>query len=175
MSMDRQPHRIIVEGMDGAGKTTLIDELQLHFPGLQRIVRPQGRPLNDWWPEEMDRQRIDPVPIYDRFFYSELVYGPILRGKFEPDLVLINNVAWFLRSVAFLIYVRPHSSVIRENVRESQQMVGVKDNFSELLEAYDNVMEVEKQWYKDRFFHYDWRKPGDDFTLQSALRKYLGT
>jgi hypothetical protein len=121
----------------------------------------------------MDRQKIDRIPIYDRFFFSELVYGPILRGKFEPDLVLINNVAWFLRHIAFLIYCRPHSNVIRQNVRDSKQMAGVKDNFFELLEAYDNLMEVEKQWYGDRFFHYDWKTPGADLALQLALRKYL--
>jgi len=58
--MDRQPHRIVVEGMDGAGKTTLIEQLSNDFPQFQVITRPQGRSFNDWWPEELDRLAGEP-------------------------------------------------------------------------------------------------------------------
>lgn len=174
MNMDRQPLRIIVEGMDGSGKTTLIQMLTKEYPFLQIITRPQGRHFDDWWPEELDRKAGEPVPIYDRFFFSELVYGPILRGKINADMNLVQNVAWFMRSVAMLIYVRPHSDVIRTEVTKNPQMEGVIHHFEELLETYDNLMSIERVWYGDRFYHYDWNADDAFPAVASAVGRYLG-
>lgn len=174
MPMDRQPYRIIVEGMDGTGKTTLINHLVTDFPHLQIVTRPQGREFNDWWPEEMDRQAGEPIPIYDRFFYSELVYGPIIRKRIAAEPVLLNNMVWFLRSVALLIYARPYSDGIRKAVLRSPQMEGVVTHFDALLNRYDEIMSVEKNWYGPRFRQYDWhgRDAYDD--IKSVVRSYIG-
>jgi GTPase SAR1 family protein len=171
--MTRQSHRIIVEGMDGAGKTTLISQLSAEFPQLEVVIRPQGVPFDDWWPREMDRSILKPVPLYDRFFYSELVYGPIIRGKISADMNLVNNVAWFMRAVALLIYVRPHSEIIQTNVHTNPQMEGVINNFKELLGQYDQLMAAELQWYGPRFVHYDWNSTNAFPAVTSLVRRYL--
>lgn len=171
--MDRQPFRIIVEGMDGSGKSTLIASLADEYQFLKIITRPQGRSFDDWWPEELDRPKSGIVPIYDRFFYSELVYGPILRGKINANMELVNNAAWFLRSTGLLIYVRPHSDVIRSCVQNNPQMEGVVPHFEQLLEAYDSLMAAEMQWYGDRFYHYDWNSADAYSAVSSIVRRYL--
>lgn len=168
----RQGYRIIVEGMDGSGKTTLVHQLAKKF-NLEVVNRPQGVHFDTWWPNELDRTDQQPIPIYDRFFYSELVYGPILRGKINANMELVNNVAWFMRSTALLIYARPHSSVIREEVNRNPQMEGVIEHFQPLLEAYDQLMSVELQWYGDRFYHYDWNAEGYQTQIETAVGRYL--
>lgn len=173
--MNRQPHRVIVEGMDGSGKSTMIEELARQYPQLEVITRPSQVSFNEWWPREMDRSILRPIPIYDRFFYSELIYGPILRGTINANLELVNNVAWFMRATALLIYVRPHSDAIREGVYRSPQMTGVIDHFQELLGAYDQLMLVEKAWYGDRFYHYDRAADGAEQAVLSAVGSYLSS
>jgi thymidylate kinase len=171
--MVRQSHRIIVEGMDGSGKTTLICDLKLRFPELQVVTRPPGVPFNYWWPQELDRTPSEPVPLHDRFFYSELVYGPVLRGRIEPRMELINNMIWFLRSTALLIYARPHSAVLRTAAERNLQMDGVMENFMPLLEAYDRLMAEEMTWYDKRFHRYDWNSNNGYDNVVMAVEDYL--
>lgn len=170
--MGRQPHRIIVEGMDGSGKTTLVKHLAHQFPQLEVVTRPKDVHFDIWWPSELDRLDTAPVPIYDRFFYSELVYGPIIRGKINANMELVNGVAWFMRSTAMLIYARPHSSSIRTAINEHPQMPGVIRHFEQLLEAYDSLMATEMQWYVDRFYHYDWNSEHSNQVI-AAVERYL--
>src|SRR6185503_18246644 len=151
--------------MDGSGKTTLIDRLRYDFDELV-LVR---NPLDDkqdfvtWWPQELDREPSKIVPIHDRFFYSEIVYGPVIRGKINAPQALVDNAALFLRHTALLIYARPHSDIIRQIVMDDDRvdMDGVKEHFDDLLGLYDNVMAVEKEWFKKRFVRYDWNNEND--------------
>jgi len=70
---------IIVEGCDNSGKTTLAKKFA---KGLKLgYVKSPGPDANyDWWMKELT---LPPdklaYSVYDRFYYSELVYGPILR------------------------------------------------------------------------------------------------
>jgi hypothetical protein len=169
----RQPHRIVVEGMDGTGKTTLIAKLAKDFD-LEIITRPQGRPLDQWWTEELERPMEAPVPIHDRFFYSELVYGPVLRGKIEVNKAVQDNVLWFLRHTSLLVYARPFSEGIRETIKLNPQMAGVTENAEKLLFTYDRLMEYERSWFGPRFYHYDWRSLGSYEEVKNKVAIYLG-
>jgi len=174
--MDRQIKRIIIEGMDGAGKTTLANHILSDVgPNLELVVNKEGpeRNFNLWWPEEFDRWSNKPVPLHDRFFYSELVYGPVLRGRITADSQLVANGMWFLRSSALLIYARPHTNRLRESIKDKEQMEGVHDRFIQLLEAYDQLMEVEKGWYGNRFVHYVWHRDDELQRVERIARRYL--
>jgi thymidylate kinase len=144
--------------MDGAGKSYLINHLIHKFSSTQfeAIVNDKGpeQDFNSWWPEMLDREKSHVVPIHDRFFYSELVYGPILRGSIEASPTVIQNVTWFLRSTALLIYARPSVDTIRSQILSRPQMNGVHQHFQELLELYDKLMMEERNWYGSRFIHY---------------------
>jgi thymidylate kinase len=161
--------------MDGSGKTTLIERLRTDFDNLY-IVRNQLNDQQDfehWWPKVMDVQKSDRVPIHDRFFFSEIVYGPVLRGNINAPPALVTNVAFALRNLALLIYARPHSDILRQGFRSNLHMDGVEENFQSLLEMYDNVMMVERSWFRDRFIRYDWNEPSSYLEVQVLVTQYL--
>ena len=73
---------IIVSGPDNSGKTTLVGEICEQYPNLVPLKSVGPATNYDWWmrvlvhpPEELSNL------ICDRFFYSEFVYGPLVRGK----------------------------------------------------------------------------------------------
>lgn len=167
----------MIEGMDGAGKSYLIDHLQQQFPGrFDLIVNELGpnQNFNEWWPKQLEREYSPIVPLHDRFFYSELVYGPILRGYIDALPGVISNVLWFLRTTALLIYVRPAAAIIRERIFANPQMDGVHDHFQQLLELYDHTMMGERSWYGPRFVHYTADSYDELARVTAIVREYLG-
>lgn len=72
---------IIVEGPDNSGKTTLVDSICKAFPLLRRFKSPGPASTYDWW---MEMLTLDPdilaMSVFDRFLFSEYVYGPLCRN-----------------------------------------------------------------------------------------------
>lgn len=172
--MARHRHRIIVEGLDGSGKTTLISHLVGRFPEL--VIIPGMGPDADYnvrIPQMLDEEEDGRPRIHDRFFFSELVYGPILRGRILIDPTLLNNVVWLLRSTALLIYARPHSDQLKEVVARTPQMMGVPEHWFQLLEAYDHIMAVEREWFGDRFLQYVWHRENEYALVEATITRYL--
>jgi hypothetical protein len=72
---------IIIEGPDGAGKTTLAGELVDHF-NLRYVHEgppPQDIDPLEYYTDLLTSYRDDNI-VFDRFALGERVYGPILRG-----------------------------------------------------------------------------------------------
>ena len=79
----------IIEGPDGAGKTTLVEQIKKSH--MNAKVLHFGAPQT---PEEADNyykvyaaainaMRDDEVLIFDRSWYSDMVYGPVMRSRQE--------------------------------------------------------------------------------------------
>lgn len=144
---------IIVEGMDGTGKTTLVQQL------AHRLDMEPKKFIKSSGPDENYRltlvantiSEINELEIasaegraikrlYDRFpLISEDIYGPILRDRncFGGLYYPLKRRLLALKTV--IVYCRPDRDVIRANVQQAPQMSGVLEHFDELLDAYDKL------------------------------------
>lgn len=145
---------IIVEGCDGAGKTSLIRDILNYFPnlmlgprasdsigGVSHHTKPEG--LSRWVDAEMAKW-IEPgygPRIYDRHpLISEPIYGSIVRQQLSPQF----TAPWFrtrlntLRKSCLVIFVDPGWDTVASRLSREQddQMPGVKENAKALWLAY---------------------------------------
>src|SRR5947209_354454 len=97
---------IIVEGPDGAGKTTLIKRLledgvinkSYPSPWQDDVLQFEANILRAV-KENGSNFRV----AYDRFFYSELVYGPVIRHRCCFDLHQLHRIHQTINNSASVI------------------------------------------------------------------------
>jgi len=94
---------LIVEGPDGAGKSTLVGRLvgELGWPVASKVVDSSAKASVDLvrWVEQNTSVGIQPR-IFDRHrLISEPIYGPLLRGTMEPGF---NDFRWLRRMQRYL-------------------------------------------------------------------------
>jgi thymidylate kinase len=84
---------IIIEGPDGSGKSTVAKQLNVAISN-SRIIH-FGAPVNDAeafsyykkYAAEIVNAKPNETLIFDRSWYSDMVYGPIMRNREEmPDV-----------------------------------------------------------------------------------------
>ena len=169
---------IIVEGVDGSGKTTLIQNFRQVASRLCWLLFRSGPPQGT---EDLvdtvryiERSSLFSVPlIVDRHpLISETIYGPIVRGKsliedyWTRDRALQRVVDTAVR----VIHCRPPMEDIEKLARREKQMPGVLDNLWILYQAYDQTM-ASLARSGATVVTYDWTR--DDFTDLNHL--FLGS
>ena len=143
---------IIVEGPDGAGKSTLIGQLLQSYPGSVR--RHFGAPateddaLNYWkiYVGTIESAAKSVVTILDRSWYSDLVYGPIFRGKQEMDNLHVSLLESHVitHGGGMVIYCTAPLNVLWSRcTKRGEKYVLSKDKLAEVCRAYDKVMSTQ--------------------------------
>lgn len=144
---------IIVEGPDGAGKTTLINQLCERF-GLEvapRVVTKDAEAMVDLkdWVEQNIAEGFQ-YKIFDRHrLISEFIYGPLLRKEQQPgftDLIwshvqlrrLYNDVQ------PFIIYCLPPLDEVKHNLEGDAENKVVADHVEAMYTAY--VHRINLDW-----------------------------
>lgn len=170
---------IVVEGPDGAGKSTLVKHLSEKF-GLE--IGERGVANRDFLYKvtRQDTYRAlseavkgdTPVKIWDRLWISEYVYHGIHPGRpcefTESDTVLIRNLMNAL-ACPFIVCLPPYQTVA-ENVAAVHQMEGVKGAVKEI---YGHYVDGELPWPLTTF-HYDYTTdPGSIFAVENIVSHYL--
>lgn len=121
--------RIILEGPDLAGKTTLAKRLakETRLPIFHKGP-PQQEPLFEYEPQSF------PPGIYDRFHLGEVVYGPILRGGSGLAPAQLLHVQKFLESRgAITVVLLPSFETITERYKAiGDDML----SFDQITDAY---------------------------------------
>lgn len=147
---------LIVEGPDGAGKTTLIEGLKERygFEVAPRVVSKEAVPMIDvqQWVEENLQKGFQDI-IFDRHrLISQPIYGPIM-GRTDPgfdDLVWLYDVMnRFYRTPKMTIYCMPPKSVVLKNIENDDDNKAIADKISYIYDAY--AAHVATHW--SRPFH----------------------
>jgi energy-coupling factor transporter ATP-binding protein EcfA2 len=149
-----------VEGPDGSGKSTLVPELA-RIMGLD--VVPTDDPPKSW-DECLGRieRRIEPGLVCDRSsgLVSELVYGPVLRGRTITDEEDIWSMVRSVVHAVVFVYCRPPSDRIRPTFRDGEDpehVRGVLERSDALVNRYDDVMSRLSRMGV-RIVGYDWTR-----------------
>lgn len=137
---------IIVEGMDGTGKSGLIKRLSditgipIHTRASSSVEGPV-RDLVDWAEEDVTTWGKQPAQLYDRHpLVSEYIYGPCVRGQIDPMFYgpIFRQLSYVFRNNALVIFCDPGWEAIKHNLdrNPANQMPGVMDNSRRLHLLY---------------------------------------
>ena len=113
---------VIVEGVDGAGKTTLVDALIEQHDGPSKVVKRsqlQSDPMVEYEHRDLSGYDGSTLLICDRWHVGELVYGPLYRGRslLEPAQTLHIEMALSALG-ALRLHVTAPIDVIMQRVAE---------------------------------------------------------
>lgn len=149
---------IIIEGPDGAGKTTLCQKIAEDFGleicdwkaemGLSRDemkihpVRRYYHALSEEFRMTVDQTALENPLIHDRLYFSSLVYGPILEGTIQMSEEDRRTIARILIALACpIILCLPPKEVVLKNVHGGDyQMEGVKEHTEDIYDLYPKVV-----------------------------------
>lgn len=136
---------IIVEGPDGAGKTTLINKLLTQYPHAKTYHF--GAPAKG--EDQLLRYALpminspDDMLIYDRSWYSEFVYGPVMRGVYElkeAHCRLLEALAKH-HGGSHVFYLTAPIDILWERCQErGETYIPSKKCLQQISEEYDTVM-----------------------------------
>jgi hypothetical protein len=180
---------IIIEGPDGAGKTTLKDEILNRYPqrvkegtrgtkdrsklyevtvpdtfrAINMAIRATGTSFGPIGGEPR-------VHVWDRLFFSDMVYAPI-QGRpcqFSP------GQQHFIRDILEtidcpIILCLPPFEVVKENAQVHEQMTGVNENLKTIWTSYANMY-----WQMpNQTVIYDYTGSRDDLLDEHELYKMI--
>ena len=163
---------VAIEGPDGAGKTTLIENLRNNSRRYFVVMRSAAPPPSPKVRAQFGRavaevaRVMDPcVVICDRYTsISECTYSPIIRGESGPTH---DELFDEIRSIDLIVYCRPNTGTILANVARTKQMDGVVQRTLSLIESYDQTMEAISK-YKV-VLRFDYEQAGDLERVTTAI------
>ena len=130
---------IIVEGADGAGKTTLVRQLVSDYR-FQVLPKPSNRLLGqtctiDAWEEQLPADHH--MSITDRHpTVSSLIYDQILGRGFYNCVSLHRLYRELESGEHYMIVVDPGYPEAHRRAKSQPQMAGVLTNYSKVYSAY---------------------------------------
>lgn len=157
---------IIVEGVDGAGKTTLIERLcgDLNLPLHPRASSSISGPVKDlfeWAADDVLTMAQQPFSLYDRHpLVSEYIYGPITRGQIDPRFFDRpgREITRLFKLTTLVIFCDPGIETVLDNLKKAPQMPGVWENITTLHLAY----RVMKHNWNGHAVDWDYIDPGEN-------------
>ena len=164
---------IVVEGPDGGGKTTLCNQLQRDFD--LSIERPQRGgeapvvPVRNRVYRALSRsvKGHQEARIYDRLYFSELVYGKVLRKHVEFsafEQIFVTDVLRALKPV--IVFCLPDFDNAQKNLVANPQLWGVEENYRKIYHEYELHND-------DWGIHYDYERPNHYKRVTNAVAEYL--
>lgn len=138
---------LIIEGIDGVGKTTLVEYLQCY--GMKKYHFDYDSKNMDLLSKYMKVLSEDDTElVLDRSFISEMVYGPVIRNKCKLSLDdYMRLLVAYKNAGAKIIYLTAPKDVLlkRRNEEKSDYEV-ITNHYEELNTKYDKIMEYSSKF-----------------------------
>ena len=138
---------IIVEGIDGVGKTTLVDYLvtqgmKKHHFGYDE----KNLDLITKYMRLLDKDTSSLV--LDRSFISEMVYGPVLRGGSKIDLEAYTKLllAYKERGLSIIYLTAPKDELLKRRQYDDSDYANIENYYNGLNSYYDAIMDYSQQF-----------------------------
>lgn len=137
---------IIIEGPDGSGKTSLANQLsrQTGYPIIHRSSPKTEEEKKQMLAEYLLTIKSNKNVIFDRCWYSEMVYGPVMRddsvisfpGMYELERMLA-------KTGAIVIYCTgPEPALWMRCTKRGEDYITCRDDFKEIHARYEELMSV---------------------------------
>lgn len=137
---------IIIEGPDGAGKTTLANKLseQTGYPILHRTKPKSEEEKQVMMGEYLQIVKTGRNVIFDRCWYSEMVYGPVMRDRSVIDYPQMYALEKRLaKQGALIIYCTDSVAALwMRSQKRGESYVKDKETFNEICKRYDELFDV---------------------------------
>ena len=133
---------IILEGPDGSGKTTLANLLhkQTGFTLLHRSHDTDKAP--DLFNEYAQVLKAGKNCIMDRGWYSELVYGPVMRGSSKisyPQMYELERLA--AKYGAIIIHcMAPEATLWKRCLRRGEDYIKDREKFHNICQGFNELL-----------------------------------
>lgn len=137
--------RFIIEGVDGAGKSTLAQRfVEAGYELIHCRYRSHESGIVGFY-DELLRENRDKV-IFDRSFISEAAYGPVLRGASRIDEATFVFLCekYFSERDSTVIHMVEDVDTIRRRLSHDPkgEHSAVLRHLPQLLHAYDDAMRI---------------------------------
>lgn len=139
---------IIVEGCDGAGKSTFVDTIasMLDQPEIRHFGPPKRAAITEY---EVSLQ--DYVPgsgkhiICDRFHAGEMIYGPLYRGRSALGEAGYAHVqAWLRRLGAVMCWLNPPLWLLKSNLESRGDDYINFGDVEKIIAGYGRLIEADR-------------------------------
>jgi hypothetical protein len=164
----------IIEGPDGAGKTTLIKAIreQAKLASIHCHFLSSSGPPRSSTHIQKELEWLNHMPKTMNLFcdrhraISEPIYGSILRGQnlVDPSYSLTRRA-----SADVFIYCRPPVDTIKTNLANNPQLQGVPDRIDDIVKAYDALFDIIENQDFFPVMRYDYTIVSQDAFVQSIL------
>lgn len=137
---------IIIEGPDGSGKTTLANQLskQTGYPIVHRSKPETEEEKRLMMGEYLQTIRSGKNMIFDRCWYSEMAYGPVMRDDSVisyPEMYELERQ--LVKCGAIIIHATgPKAALWQRCQSRGEDYVTSRDDFNAVCDNFDKIMSV---------------------------------
>lgn len=138
---------LIIEGIDGVGKTTLVEYLQSY--GMKKYHFDYDSKSMDLLSKYMKVLSSDDTGlVLDRSFISEMVYGPVIRNKCKLSIEDYTKLLIAYKNTgAKIIYLTVPKEVLLKRRNDEQSDYEIITNYyEELNKKYDEIMKYSSKF-----------------------------
>ena len=137
---------IIIEGPDGSGKTTLAEQLSRQT-GYRMIHRSQPKSEEEkklMMGEYLQLIKNNKNVIFDRCWYSEMAYGPVMRDASViryPEMYELERM--LAKNGALIIYCTGSEAALwMRCTQRGEDYITSRDAFKEIHKNFEEIMSI---------------------------------